>query len=498
MNGIYLFLLLKEIKEKLIGLVVDDIEYMNRLIQIVCGENSLFISLYPEAPAVFFSKRTKQDFERLGLFNEIQSSRIVNIEQPKLMPVLKLKMEKFSLGEKKIFEIIVSLYREAPNFSVKTAISQKNIYPRYIEKSPKQSIFELTEQELESLSNASILIDNLVNSIEGVDKYLARELNPRNFKKLKEILSGEKTKPRLVSVLPLRISFFASSFVKEYSSFNSLLEDGLKIFTKTKAEVWAKSRKKELIGNIKRRVERLKKELLKEEEIEQYRIVGELILTNIAKIKKGTGTLKLFSPYIQKEVEINLDPIKTPQENAQAYFTKYKKSKRGQPKIKERIESLEKKIENITKQAPEITEAATFAKPITKKEKPEPFRSFSLPSGSVVYVGKNAKSNEKLTLKFAAPNDYFFHVRGYEGAHTILKARVPKGQKPRKEDIQAASSIAAYFSKAKTQKKVPISYTQRKYLKKNKKGKPGSVILMREEVIFAAPKLPRRDTENHD
>ena len=498
MNGIYLYLWLSEIKNKIIGLVIDDIEYMNRLIQIVCGEKSIFISLYPEAPAVFFSKRSKQGFEKLNLFEDTQSSRILNIEQPNFMPVLELQMEKFSLGEMKIFRIIISLYRDAPNFSIKTATSQKNLYPRYIKKTPKQSIFELTELELESLCSAPNFSENIVHKIEGVDKYFARELNIENIKKLGAILQGAQAKPRLVTVSPLRISFFAKEYIKEYSSLNTLLEDGLMIFTKAKAEVWSKSRKKELIGDIKRRVDRLRRELLKDEEIEQYRVVGELILTNIAKIKKGVATVKLFNPYTQKENEIRLDPIKTPQANAQAYFTKYKKIKRGQPKIKQKIKSLEKKIDNITKQAPEITEAATFIKPAIKKEKPEPFRSFPLPSGSIVYVGKNAKSNEKLTLKFAAPNDYFFHVRGYQGAHTILKAKIPKGQKPRKEDIQAAASIAAYFSKAKGQNNVPVSYTQRKYLKKNRKGKPGSVILMREEVIFAEPKLPRRDTENHD
>jgi len=495
MNGIYLYLWLKESKDKLIGLIVDEIAYMNRLIQIVCGENSLYISLYPEAPAVFFSKRAKQGFAKLKFFEDIQSSRILNIEQPNFMPVLELQMEKFSLGEMKIFKIIISLYRDAPNFSIKNAFSQKNLYPRYIKKISKQSIFELTEQELESLSSAPKYIENIVNRIEGIDKYLARELTIENFKKLKAISQGTQTKPRLVTIAPLRISFFAKEYMKEYPSLNTLLEDGLKTFTKTKADVRAKSRKKELIMNMKKRIERLKKELLKEEEIEQYRIVGELILANITKIKRGTETLNLFNPYIQKEIEIILDPIKIPQENAQAYFTRYKKLKRGQPKIRDKIKSLEKKIEGITKQTPEITEAAPFTKPTIKKEKPAPFRSYALPSGSVVYVGKNAKSNAALTFNFAQPNDYFFHVRGYEGAHTILKAQIPKGQKPRKDDIESAAAIAAYFSKAKNQNNVAVSYTQRKYLKKNKKGKPGSVILMREEVIFIKPQIPEAITD---
>jgi len=105
-------------------------------------------------------------------------------------------------------------------------------------------------------------------------------------------------------------------------------------------------------------------------------------------------------------------------------------------------------------------------------------------------VGKNAKSNLMLTFKFARPDDYFFHIRGYKGAHTILRPKLQKGKNPQQEDIETAAAIAAYYSKAKGQRNVPVSYTQRKYLKKSKKGKLGSVILMREEVIFVDPGLP--------
>jgi predicted ribosome quality control (RQC) complex YloA/Tae2 family protein len=107
-----------------------------------------------------------------------------------------------------------------------------------------------------------------------------------------------------------------------------------------------------------------------------------------------------------------------------------------------------------------------------------------------VYVGKHARSNQELTFAFARPNDYFFHIRSYEGAHVILRAKIPRGQRPNKRDIDDAASIAAYFSKAKKQKNVPVSYTQRKYLKRNRKGKLGSVILMREDVVFVDPGLP--------
>jgi predicted ribosome quality control (RQC) complex YloA/Tae2 family protein len=228
--------------------------------------------------------------------------------------------------------------------------------------------------------------------------------------------------------------------------------------------------------------------LLLPEEIEDIRIRGELILANIGKIRKGAAQAKIFNPYKQTDMQISLDPRLSPQANAQRYFSKYKKEKRGQPKLREQIKTLSKELDDtlvkpyIAPKEEKKERSKTFLK--------EPFHKFLLDSGSVIFVGKNAQSNDELTFKYARPNDYFFHTRGFEGAHTLLRANVPKGQRPRREEIEMAASIAAYFSKAKKQHNVPVSYTQRKYLRKNKKGKRGSVVLMREEVIFVEPGLP--------
>ena len=69
MNGIYLYLLLREIKDELVGQFINDIQRTDRIIQIVFDKQSLFISLYPEAPGIFFSNRIKQGFEKLKLFS---------------------------------------------------------------------------------------------------------------------------------------------------------------------------------------------------------------------------------------------------------------------------------------------------------------------------------------------------------------------------------------------------------------------------------------------
>ncbi|GAI03502.1 unnamed protein product, partial [marine sediment metagenome] len=173
MNGIYLYLLLQEIRDKLLGLYINEIRSMHRMVQIICGDKALFVSLYPEAPAIFFSERIKKNFEKLKSFSDnVCSSRIKNVEQPNFMPVMKLELERLDIAGKSEVEIIISLYRAAPNFSIKTARSQKNLFPRYLEKCPKKSIIELTEKYLQSnyTQKGIDFKERLVKEIEGVDK----------------------------------------------------------------------------------------------------------------------------------------------------------------------------------------------------------------------------------------------------------------------------------------------------------------------------------------
>ena len=122
------------------------------------------------------------------------------------------------------------------------------------------------------------------------------------------------------------------------------------------------------------------------------------------------------------------------------------------------------------------------------KELP-PFRIFSVVGGYEVWVGKSSANNDLLTMKYAKPNDLWFHVRGASGSHTVLK--VPGGsEKPPKEAIRQAASIAVYYSKMRKAGRVPVAYCERKYVRKPKGMAAGAVILEREEVIFVEPKLP--------
>lgn len=487
MNGIYLYFLLREVREMLIGMHVEDVLIQQRIVQFACDKKSLYVCLFPDALALYVSGKTKRYFQKLTVFSTaLTSYTIKHVTQERFKPVVRLTAEKRSAGKLHTCVIFISLYREAPNIRLRTASTHRDLFSRYVEKKPKKNICEIDEATVNALIDSKA---RLVQEIEGVDRNLADELNHDTVTQLCEMIAGKEVRPRLVSTKPLRVSLFATQFNKEYTSFNCAYEDGMKLFLQEKKHEDAVARKKERIRVLQRKRLRIQKRLLSAEEIETYRVAGELLLNNVHHVKKGARSVRLLNPYDGTMATITLDPQLTAQENAQNYFRKYKKHKRGQPVIQEKLAQLEREIRTLHDSELE-KEAVSDRKKVSQKERPFPFRVFSLSSGAVVYVGKSARSNDELTFTFAKPHDYFFHTRGFEGAHTILRATVPRGQKPSRSDIRAAAAIAAYFSKARRQHNVVVSYTQRKYLKKSKRGGPGSVILMREETLFVDPKLP--------
>lgn len=108
------------------------------------------------------------------------------------------------------------------------------------------------------------------------------------------------------------------------------------------------------------------------------------------------------------------------------------------------------------------------------------FRQFESPGGLTVLVGRNNKQNDVLSHQVANPQDLWMHVRGIPGSHTLL--RLPPGvQEAAQEDKQYAANLAAYFSKAREAGKVDVIVARGDQLKKLKGGKPGQVLVSKEE-----------------
>ena len=113
---------------------------------------------------------------------------------------------------------------------------------------------------------------------------------------------------------------------------------------------------------------------------------------------------------------------------------------------------------------------------------------YVLPGGHRVLAGKTDADNDRLSLKIAGANDWWFHVRGMPGSHVVLQ--MADDQSPDRKTLQQAAAIAAYHSKARSGGVVAVSGTLARHVSKPRGAKPGSVSIRKERVFKVRPALP--------
>jgi len=121
---------------------------------------------------------------------------------------------------------------------------------------------------------------------------------------------------------------------------------------------------------------------------------------------------------------------------------------------------------------------------------PEPPRlhEYALPGGWKVLAGRTEADNDRLSLRLARPEDWWFHVRGQSGSHVVLQG--PAGAKPGGGLLKAAAAVAAWHSKARSGGLVAVSCTQARFVSKPRGARPGTVQIRRETVLRVRPGLP--------
>ena len=121
-------------------------------------------------------------------------------------------------------------------------------------------------------------------------------------------------------------------------------------------------------------------------------------------------------------------------------------------------------------------------------------RRFVSPDGLVVLVGKTAADNDILTLKLAAPRDFWMHVAAESGSHVVIRNPDNISALPR-DTAQFAAGLAAGYSKARKGGRVAVHVAQRADVSKPRGFAPGKVLLARYKTIHAAP---RREEDGAD
>jgi len=169
----------------------------------------------------------------------------------------------------------------------------------------------------------------------------------------------------------------------------------------------------------------------------------------------------------------------SPQQNVNFYFDKAKSEKIEFEKSKQIYEEslnyynklksaqleLEQELtEDKLKEIKKDLNIKRNQKMIDDKKEKLPFRHFLIQNKYHFYIGKDSKSNDQLTTKFAKQNDYWFHARSVAGSHGVLRID-------------------------NTKEAVPKNILE-KYVVKNSRHEPGQVTVLKEKVLLVKPEIP--------
>ena len=256
-------------------------------------------------------------------------------------------------------------------------------------------------------------------------------------------------------------------------------------------------------------LQRVEEELQRPSRADEYEAAGHLIMAQPNAYNAGSSSIEVQDWLTGGELKrLSMDPKLTAIENAQRYYQKAKATRVSREKSVERLGSLRKTANDLHQLHQEALSLSTIedvesfkkkhANRIQKLTTPTastdaiPYRQYTLDGGYEVWVGRNARQNDQLTMKDARKFDLWLHARGVSGSHTVLRLN-GKSDVPPKAIVEQAASIAAWHSKARPSALVPVIVVERKYVRKPRKALPGAVVVEREKVILVEPGLPDAD-----
>ena len=476
------------------------------------------------------------------LFKQIEGCAVTGVETPGINRIILINLTApGSWGRDRDFvlrlDLIPSnspatLFGGEKKRVISTVNPSKSITPRSPEDLPATRNFSLLTMpdkkpggflEEAGVSESS-LHDRLFNLINGLDPLLARaivgesggdpdsvwDMTRRIRDRMKDgdykwNVRGLEEKERAGTVLypiPLPVGRKIAES-EDYSEAAGLHAERtvLPLFVETLRKRAVKEVRKEL-----KRLERLKKNLSKDlgkaARSEEFRLYGNLLTTHFDRLEKGMEKITLPDFSEKGEVIIPLDSTLGPQQNITRYFKKAQKGEKGREKIKRRLRSVEKSISARSDSLDKLLKVDSPGELLEfipqrdssssrqREKSGEDFRRFVLDKHHTVFVGRNAAENDLLTHKFSSKRDLWFHAKGIAGSHVILKGGNPSTPP---DILKTTASIAAYYSKARNSKIVPVAYTEKRYVWKPKKSPPGTAAIERETVLFVHPSIPSSD-----
>lgn len=376
--------------------------------------------------------------------------------------------------------------------------------------SAMQGVSPIITRELEYMvgvdSNRELTVIDKLKLIEKVDK-------------LKEyIVLGEKSPTMMIKPegKPFDISFMdimqygEMASKKRFLDFSTLLDSFY--YERDKAERM-KVKGQDLLrlcSNIQdklcRKIAVQEKELKDSLNRDKLRKKGDLLQANMYKMVRGQSFIDVEDYYDNnKIVRIKLSPTLNPSQNVQKYYKDYRRAKTREEMLTVQIAKAKAELQYISavqeslgraESERELTEIRQelVDEGYLKNRNPKgrnkalkllPPKEYTSSDGFTIYVGRNNKQNDKLTLKTARNYDMWLHTKDIPGSHVII---VSDNREITDTAILEAASLAAYNSKAKESDNVPVDYTIVKNVSKPSGAKPGMVIYVNNKTVYVTPK----------
>ena len=401
----------------------------------------------------------------------------------------------------------------------------------------KVSPFTVTKEEFAALAAAAgegAPADQwLVRTVNGLSPLVARELTFRAcgstdapvtghtaalwsaFAAWRDTVNEKRFTPAMLkrSGVPMDFTYLhvgqygGAAEEETYTSFSRLLDD---FYEKREQAERVKQKGQDLVktasngaARLRRKIAAQEQELAESKNRDKWRVYGELITANLYRMERGMSRLTAQNYYDPDcaDVDIPLDVRLSPQENAAKYFKKYTKAKTAEKYITAQLEKARVELTYLESVLQELTLAESEqdfndiraeltdggylrAKGRKQPQRPSKPREFRSTAGLRILVGRNNRQNDRLTAKDAEKWDIWLHTQRIHGSHVIL---CTGGAQPDEQSLLEAASLAAYFSQAQDGTKVPVDFTQVKYVKKPAGSPPGFVNYTNYKTILADP-----------
>lgn len=323
-------------------------------------------------------------------------------------------------------------------------------------------------------------------------------------------------KPLEYSFMPVE-QYGATAQTRVFGSFGQLIDEFYGSREKSGRIKQRSNDVMKLISNIEARL--VKKIALQESDLracadkDTQKLYGDIITSNIYKLKRGMKQAKLVNYYSEdmEEVEVTLDEHLTPAQNAQRYFKRYNKAKAAERELTHQLELAKNELAYIRTVEEEVAKSENEADineirrelfesgyasrmkdynnyTVTKKKAPAvKTLEFKTDGGYKLLCGKNNNQNDYVTTKAASKNDYWFHIKNAPGSHVVMLCAGQDNKEPSVLDFTQAATIAAYYSALREGKNVPVDYTLVRNVKKPGGSKPGFVIYTTNRTAYVTP-----------